>query len=621
MLKEISGPEDVRSLSYDELVVLSMEMRDVIVKTVNANGGHMASNLGIVELTIALHRVFDSPRDKIIFDISHQTYPHKLLTGRYPEFHTLRTRGGLSGFAELDESEHDILAAGHAGTAPAFSLGVALGTENQVACVVGDGSLTSGIAWEGLNNILAARPKNMMVILNDNGMSISENMGWLATWRDRFLSHLRSQLETDGDFRVFTDAAERLAQKVPFGEIGLELMKATKGTIERAILPSIGTAWEEMGFAYLGPVNGHDIAEIETILRQAQGIKGKVPFVHVLTRKGRGYPPAEQDPRRFHQPTSPKGATWSGVFADTLIELMRDDDRIRAISAAMLDGTGLTRVQEAYPDRVLDVGIAEQAAVSVAAGMARQGLRPVVCLYSTFFQRAIDQLLHDVALNGLPVVFGIDRAGLVGQDGKTHHGVFDLSLSRLAPGVVVASPSNEAELARLLATALRAEVPFVIRYPRGEPPGVEVPEKKENLAIGTWLPVGQLPAAPEAWIVATGSMVSEAVKAAEILNQEGKVVGVLNALYIKPVDKKRIRSSISPDSPGPSLVVVEENVGCGGLGAAVMEAVAEMNPTFPPRVRLVNVGDRFVPHGSASELKEMVGLTADKIAQACREVT
>jgi len=479
ILGRIDGPADLRVLTEEQLKTLAAECRDVMIGTITKTGGHLASNLGVVELTLALHRAFDSPKDRIVWDTSNQCYTHKLVTGRRDRFASIRTPGGLSGFAEPLESEHDTLAAGHAGTGLSYAVGMALALQNDpglpyVVAVVGDGALTSGPSYEALNNIVHLNPKRLIVVFNDNGWSISENVGWLAHWRNRFVLNPK--------YQKLTEAGQKLLSKVPHGNHAWKLARKIKTSVESLFLPNV--IWEEMGLHYVGPVDGHDFKELSEALARVREIShdGTPVVLHALTHKGRGYTLAEENPCKFHQPGTPSPAagagaslTYSQVFARTLVELMEKDDRIVAISAAMLVGTALTEIQKRFPDRVYDVGIAEEHAVIMAAGMAKEGWKPVVCIYSTFLQRSFDQIIHDVCLQNLPVVFGVDRAGFVGDDGKTHHGVFDVAYMRSVPNMIVAAPKDENELADLLRTAIAAQRPFAIRYPRGF--GLGVPDE------------------------------------------------------------------------------------------------------------------------------------------------
>ena len=470
LLDQIDAPDDLKALSHDELTQVAQDVRDTIISVITERGGHLASNLGVVELTLALHRVFDSPNDSLVWDTTNQTYTHKLVTGRRDEFQNIRLEGGLSGFGEPSESPHDTLCAGHAGTGLSIALGIAEGAANQrtgswTVAVVGDGAMTSGSSFEALNNIVHLNPEKFIVVLNDNGMSISENIGFLTNWRKRLITH--------PEFEAMIGRMRTLLRRMPKGDLAYELVRRFKTGLAGLIVPTM--LWTEMGFQYLGPVDGHDFKQLEETLRQARNAKRRVPLVHVVTHKGHGYEPAEDDPVKFHQPSSPLGEgpaapTYSKVFAQTLARVMRDDESVVGISAAMLEGTGLVDVRSEFPDRVFDVGIAEQHAVSLAAGMASNGLNPFVSIYSTFLQRAFDQVVHDICISNLPVTLIADRAGIVGEDGKTHHGAFDLSYLRCLPNAVVAAPMDENELQHLIYTAYRHRGPFAIRIARELPP-------------------------------------------------------------------------------------------------------------------------------------------------------
>ena len=622
ILESVSSPDDLKRVPQADLPELAAEIRELIISTVSRNGGHMASNLGVVELTIALHRLFDSPTDCIIFDISHQAYAHKILTGRAAGFEKIRTSEGYSGYFEPSESPHDVLALGHAGCGPSIALGIAhakrmRGEEGYVVCVVGDGSLTSGLAYEGLSNIVALNPPNLMVVLNDNGMAISENVGWLAKWRDRWLPRLRDGLELDDDFQTLERVTERLAPKVPFGEFMLSLGRGLKGAMQKAIIPEIGMVWDELGFNYLGPVGGHDIDELLQVVTGARQYSDKVPFLHVLTKKGYGWDPATEEPVRYHQPGPPQRGVrkqlYSEYFAGVLAEEMASDERVVAISAAMLEGTGLVKVKERFPDRVFDVGICEQQAVSMAAGMARAGLRPVVCIYSTFLQRAFDQIMHDVCMNDLPVVFAIDRAGLVGQDGKSHHGLYDLAYMRIPPNMVVAVPRDEVEMGRLLHTALHQDRPFALRFPKGEVSGVRMPEDRRLTPIGT---AEVLQEGKGICLAAVGELVHTALAAGETLAREGIEVQVVNVRFIKPVDDALVQELCDNFT---DVVVLEEGTSVGGVAAALLEAIARLRGSGP-RVHQLAAGDIFPGHGEQDELRRLLGLDEAAVAHKVRTI-
>jgi len=629
LLETIKSPTDLKRVPVQDLPALAEEIRQLIISTVNCNGGHMASNLGVVEITIALHRLFDSPTDHIIFDVSHQSYAHKILTGRAVNFANIRTSEGYSGYFDPSESEHDVLALGHAGCGPSLALGLALGAklkgeESYQVCVIGDGSLTSGLAYEGLSNIIAQNPKNLMVILNDNGMAISQNVGWLAKWRGKWLPNLRAELELDSDFQQFESITEKLAPKVPLGPLALSLGKGIKSALQKSIIPDIGHVWDEMGFNYLGPVDGHNITEIMETVSRAWQNSDKVPFLHIITNKGQGWEPAAEDPTLYHQPgppeEGPKKPTYSKIFSQALLQIMAEDQRVVAISAAMLEGTGLVAVKEVFPDRVFDVGICEQHAVSMAAGMARAGMKPVVDIYSTFMQRAFDQVMHDVCLNELPVVFALDRAGIVGQDGKTHHGLYDLAYMRIPPNMTVAVPKDENEMRHLLWTALHGSGAWSIRFPRGEAYGVALDDRMKPITVGT---AEVMRDGKDICLAAVGESVYAAVDAAEELEKHDIHPEVVNIRYIKPVDEDLVSELLDDFS---HVWVIEEGTSIGGVASAMMEAIAQAkerrNKQQDNRLRVhsISVGDIFPDHGEIPELRQKFGLDAHGIAQQVIDV-
>jgi len=624
ILETINSPADLKKVAMQDLPALAEEIRQLIISTVSRNGGHMASNLGVVELTIALHRLFNSPTDRIIFDVSHQAYTHKILTGRAVGFENIRTSQGYSGYFEPSESEHDVLALGHAGGGPSLALGLAVGArmkgdKGYFVCVIGDGSLTSGLAYEGLSNIIAQNPRNLMVILNDNGMSISRNVGWLAKWRDQWLPHLRAQLELDRDFQQFENITESLAPKVPLGPLALSLGKGIKSAIQKSLIPEIGHFWDEMGLNYLGPVDGHNITELVEVIDRARQYSDKVPFIHGLPNKGQGWAPATENPTLYHQPgplkTGEKKPTYSQVFSQALLDIMREDPSVVVISAAMLEGTGLVAVKEVFPDRVFDVGICEQHAVSMAAGMARAGLKPVVCIYSTFLQRAFDQIMQDVCLNELPVVFALDRAGVVGQDGKTHHGLYDLAYMRIPPGMTVAIPKDENEMRNLLWTALHESKPWSIRFPRGEVFGVPLDEEMRPISTGTAEVIRE---GKYICLAAVGEAVYAALDAAKELEQYDLKPQVVNVRFIKPVDEALVEELLDNFA---HVWVIEEGTSVGGVTSALLEAITQtkerrhIHKDDILRVYSISVGDTFPDHGEISELRERFGLDAHSIAQ------
>ena len=521
LLDRIDSPEDLKGLNYRELAQVAKESRQAIISVITERGGHLASNLGVVELTLALHRVFDSPKDSIVWDTTNQTYTHKLVTGRREGFQAIRLEGGLSGFGEPNESPHDTLCAGHAGTGLSIALGIAEGAAKRedgswTIAVVGDGAMTSGSSFEAVNNIVHLNPERLVVILNDNGMSISENIGFLTNWRKRLITH--------PEYQAMVGRVRRISKKVPTGELMYRLVKRLNTGLAGAIVPTM--FWTEMGFQYLGPVDGHNFKQLEQTLRQAMKSTGSVPLIHVVTHKGHGYEPAEDDPVKFHQPSSPLGdgsgaPTYSKVFAQTLSRIMRDDDGVVGISAAMLEGTGLAEVRGEFPDRVFDVGIAEQNAVSMAAGMASHGLKPFVSIYSTFLQRAFDQVVHDVCLQNLPVGLIADRAGIVGEDGKTHHGAFDISYLRCLPNAVVAAPRDENQLQHLVYTAYKYQGPFAIRIARGAAVGAELDGELKELPLGKGAVIRE---GQDVVVFALGKSTSAALAAAEELERARRVL-------------------------------------------------------------------------------------------------
>ncbi len=608
LLDKIDSPSDLRTLTHDELSQVAQEVRDTIISVITERGGHLASNLGVVELTLALHRVFESPKDSIVWDTTNQTYTHKLVTGRRDEFKDIRLEGGLSGFGEPNESPHDTLCAGHAGTGLSIALGVAEGAENRgveswTIAVVGDGAMTSGSSFEALNNIVHLNPERLIVVLNDNGMSISENIGFLTNWRKRLITHPESQ--------AMVERMRSLSKKVPTGEMMYRLAKRVYTGVEGLVVPTM--FWTEMGFQYLGPIDGHDFKQLEETFRQAMKPTGSVPLVHVVTHKGRGYEPAEDDPVKFHQPSSPLGdssgaPTYSKVFAQTITNIMKKDKSVVGISAAMLEGTGLADVRQEFPDRVFDVGIAEQHAVSMAAGMASVGLNPFVSIYSTFLQRAFDQVVHDVCLQNLPVKIIADRAGIVGEDGKTHHGSFDLTYLRCLPNAIVAAPMDENELQHLVYTAYKYDGPFAIRIARGTAVGTPMDSNLKELPIGKGRMVRE---GSDVAIFALGKSASAALTAAEELSKHGISCGVYDPIFVKPLDTDLLTEAARSTR---RIVTVEENVLAGGFGSAVLEALAEAG-LDDVSVHRVGMPDLFVEHGTAADQRHQLQLDAEGIAE------
>jgi 1-deoxy-D-xylulose-5-phosphate synthase len=619
LLETVRSPADLRSMSREQLQQLAAEIRETIIETLSRTGGHLASNLGTVELTIALHTVWQTPQDKIVWDTGHQAYAHKLLTGRLEQFGTLRQYGGISGFLRRDESEYDVWGAGHAGTAISAALGFAKardlrGSNERVVAVVGDAALTAGMALEALNNAAEAKT-DLTVVLNDNEMSIAENVGALAT----FLSRLRAQ--------PWYQRAEHRAKEVLEGLPGKAriLAKHARGLkhgITHIVAPeNTGAIFEEMGFEYIGPLDGHDIDLLIDVFSHAKELKGPV-LIHVITVKGKGYEFSEADARKYHGVTpfcvhdgkmekKAGGETYTQVFADELIRIAEENPKVVGITAAMPDGTGLVKFQEKFPERYFDVGIAEQHAVTFAAGLAAEGMVPVAAIYSTFLQRAFDQVLHDVAIQNLHVVLALDRGGLVGDDGATHHGVFDLSYLRLIPNVVIMAPKDGDELRAMLRFAVAHDGPVAIRYPRGSVPAMDWGVSDSPIELGKAEIVRE---GSDAVIFAIGSMVATAFAAVQQLEQEGMRVALVNARFAKPLDKATI---LRFAQRVPRFVLVEENTVCGGFGAAVLELLAHEG-IADVQVKHLGVPDEFIEHGSVDILRRLAGLSAEHIVEAVR---
>ncbi len=608
-LEKINSPEDIKKLSSEELEILASEVRELIVETVKKTGGHLASSLGVVELTIALLRIFSPPKDEVVWDVGHQSYPYKILTDRRERFHTLRQYGGISGFPSVKESPYDAFGTGHSSTSISAALGIKLGKklkgeEGHVIAVIGDGALTAGEAYEGLNNA-GQIGEDLIVILNDNEMSISKNIG--------AISNYLTKISTGETLRRAKERLENVTKKI-FGEKVYKGLKRVEDLLVKGLFPP-GMLFEELGFRYVGPIDGHDIETLTVTLKNVSKMKGPT-LVHVLTKKGKGYQPAEEQPDKFHgvspAVTSERKVipTYTQIFSQTLLEIAERDKDVVAITAAMPSGTGLDRFRERFPERYFDVGIAEQHAVTFAAGLAKKGLKPIVAIYSTFLQRAYDQIVHDVALQELPVVFAVDRAGLVGEDGATHHGVFDLAYLRHIPNLVVAAPKDEEELRHLLFTAVRSGKPFAVRYPRGKGYGIPLREPLKEIPLGSW---EILKEGKDVAILATGWTVHQAMKAAEFLEEKGVKATVVNARFIKPLDEEVLSEVIKTHE---FIFTVEENTVVGGFGSAVDEFVSpECN------VKVINIGipDKFVEHGEQSLLRRLVGIDSEGIAKTVLE--
>lgn len=606
ILDRIDAPQDLKGLTLEEAEQVADEVRETIISVITERGGHLASNLGVVELTLALHRVFDSPNDSLVWDTTNQLYTHKLVTGRRDEFQDIRLAGGLSGFGEPMESEHDTLCAGHAGTGLSIALGIAQsavnrGSEEWTVAVVGDGAMTSGSSFEALNNIVHLNPERMIVILNDNGMSISENIGFLTNWRKRLITH--------PEFQSMIERMKSISQRVPTGELMYRIVKRFNTGLAGLIVPTM--FWTEMGFQYLGPIDGHDLKALEQTLGQAMDSRGAVPLIHVVTHKGHGYELAEEDPVKFHQPSSPLGSgsgapTYSKVFSETLSEIMREDESVVGISAAMLEGTGLVDVMQEFPERVFDVGIAEQHAVSMAAGMSSNGMKPFVSIYSTFMQRAFDQILHDICLQNLDVTLIADRAGIVGEDGKTHHGAFDITYLRCLPNAVVAAPRDENHLQHLIYTAYKYDGPFAIRIARGEAVGVPRDAELRELPIGKGEVIME---GEDVAIFALGKSNSAAVEAADQLAEYGISCAVVDPVYAKPLDTALI---FEVARKAGQIVTVEENVLAGGFGSAVLEVLKDAG-LDDVAVHRIGMPDAFIEHGTAADQRQQLRLDAQGI--------
>jgi 1-deoxy-D-xylulose-5-phosphate synthase len=616
LLDDIHSPADLRKLPRAKLPQLAAEIRTLIVDVVARTGGHLASSLGAVEIAIAVHYVFDTPRDKVIWDVGHQAYAHKILTGRRDAFGSLRQHGGLSGFTRRSESPYDSFSTGHSGTSISAGLGMACANflkkeDAKVVAVIGDGSLTAGLAYEGLNQAGGILKRDLIVILNDNEMSISRNVGALSSFLSRTFSAKKLQ-ELRRELGFFFKKLPRIGEDI------YQLAKRTEESFKSFVTP--GMLFEAFNFEYFGPINGHKIDHLIDILNNIKYIREPV-LLHVTTTKGKGYGPAEKNPVYFHgcarfdaktgtcRESKPRAATYTEVFGRTLVELAQMDPRLVAVTAAMPEGTGLSAFAQLYPDRFFDVGIAEQHAVTFAAGLAAEGFRPVVAIYSTFLQRAYDQILHDVCLERLPVILALDRGGLVGEDGATHHGVFDFSYLRSLPNMVVMAPRDENELRRMMLTALRHDGPIAFRYPRGAavggPPG----------AAATAIAIGEaevLTDGSDLVLMAIGAAVMEALSARELLAQQGVQATVVDGRFVKPLDA---RLAVELARRIPRVLTIEENVRQGGFGSAVLEAFSDagLNTVTVERIGLP---DAFVEHGPQAVLRGKYGLDAAGIAQA-----
>jgi len=621
ILDKISSPQDLKGLSREELELLADEIRSFILQELSPVGGHLASSLGVVELTVALHTVFNTPEDRIIWDVGHQCYPHKILTGRRDTFNTIRQKGGLSGFPKRSESPYDAFGAGHSSTSISAGLGMAVARDlekgnRKIVCVIGDGSMTAGLAFEGLNHA-GHLDKDLLVVLNDNEMSISKNVGALSAYLSRLMtgniySHWRK------------DFAEMMRSIPSLGEKIAKFAKRVEEHVKGFISP--GMLFEELNFTYVGPIDGHNLEYMLGAFTNVAKFRKPV-LLHVVTCKGKGFAPAEKLPTTFHGvgPFDPfdgtrksaesSAPTYTEVFREAIVELAEKNDRIVAITAAMPEGTGLDLFRERFPDRFFDVGIAEQHAVTFAAGLAAEGFIPIVAVYSTFMQRAYDQVVHDVALQDLPVILALDRAGIVGADGPTHHGSFDFSYLRHIPGMTIFAPSEESELRDALATAVALGRPAAIRYPRGKAAGVDISGPPEILPLGKGRMISGEPKNPGILILSAGAVLSIASEAAELARKEDIQASVFDVRYIKPLDREAI---LSLCSAAKGIVTIEENALAGGFGSSIIELLIDEGVALPP-IHRVGLPDTFISHGSQDLLRDEVGLSAEGILQAVRQ--
>jgi 1-deoxy-D-xylulose-5-phosphate synthase len=617
ILDHINGPADIKGLSLNELKVLAGEIRARIIDQVQKSGGHLAPSLGVVELTLALHNVFSCPKDQIVWDVGHQTYAHKLITGRREKFDTLRKYKGISGFPRRAESPFDAFDTGHSSTSISAALGIAVAGrlkkgDGKVIAVIGDGSLTAGLAYEGLNQA-GDMDQDLIVVLNDNGMSIAPNVGAISTFLSRALSGKA--------YQTFRKDVERFLKSVPgFGADLLDFARRSEESFKAFSTP--GMLFEAFKFNYIGPVDGHRLDRLMDTFSAVAKLEGPI-LVHVLTKKGKGYTPAEENPSHYHgvgaikpksdKPPPPSPPSYTSVFGKAMVELARKDPSVVAITAAMPEGTGLQPFAEALPERFFDVGIAEQHAVTFAAGLAVSGFRPVVAIYSTFLQRAFDQVVHDVCLTSLPVVFAMDRGGIVGEDGATHQGLLDMSFLRCVPNLSLMAPADENELRHMLFSALGHDGPVAIRYPRGKGLGVKLDGAFKKLP---WGKAELRRQGEDIALIGIGRDVAVCEAAAEILAQRGVEAAVVNARFTKPLDEKLICELAEKCG---RLVTVEENEAAGGFGSAVLEALSRRG-LFGVKTRCIAVQDTFVEHGPQAQLRHDYGLDAEAVVQAALEL-
>lgn len=620
VLQKVNFPQDLKTLNIAELNTLAQEIRDLIISTVASSGGHLASSLGAVELALALHFVFNTPQDKIIWDVGHQSYAHKIITGRKDLFSSLRQQGGISGFPRREESVYDVFNVGHSGTSISVAAGFAQakclkGENDKIIAVIGDGSMTTGMAFEALNWAGDSK-KDMIIVLNDNEMSISPNVGALSSYLNRIMTgHRVTKLRAD---------VKGFLKNIPgIGEHIIRLSQQIEESLKTFVVP--GALFEELGFTYVGPLEGHRLDFLIKNFENVRDMEGSV-LVHVLTKKGKGYKFAEENPLDYHgispfdaatgKPPAPANAlpTYTEIFGKTIVELSQKDQRIVAITAAMCEGTGLDKFKELFPRRFYDVGIAEQHAVTFAAGLAVEGFIPVVAIYSTFLQRAYDQILHDVCLQKLPVVFAVDRAGIVGEDGATHQGIFDYAYLRSIPHMIVMAPKDENELRHMLKTATESGSPAALRYPRGKGVGVGLDQELKPIKIGK----GEVLRKGSALaVLAIGATVYPALAAAEKMAAQGVSVEVINARFVKPLDSALLLKTASSFK---KMIIVEENVLQGGFGSAVLELFAEKG-VKGLQIKRLGIPDEFVEHATQAQLRHKYSLDEDGILRAIKQMT
>ncbi|MCM1046145.1 MAG: 1-deoxy-D-xylulose-5-phosphate synthase [Candidatus Gastranaerophilales bacterium] len=614
LLEQIERPNDIKKLAKSDYGTLAEEIREFLIEKISVTGGHLGSNLGAVELTMALHLSLNLPEDKIIWDVGHQSYTHKLLTGRKDGFDCLRQFHGMSGFPKRKESKYDAFDTGHSSTSISAGLGLVMardikGEKTTIVSVIGDGSLTGGMAYEALNNA-AKLETNFIVVLNDNNMSISENVGGVS----KYLNNIR----TASSYLDLKEGIYNVLMGTPGGDSVVSKIRKAKSSVKQLVIP--GMFFEDMGITYLGPVDGHSIPALTKVLREAKRVKGTV-LVHVITQKGKGYGPAERHPARFHGaepfdietgiPSHPRTvANYTDIFSTVMCKLGQRDERVVAITAAMPDGTGLKRFRNMYPDRFFDVGIAEEHAVTFAAGLAAGGLKPIVAVYSSFLQRAYDQIIHDVCIQNLPVVFAIDRAGLVGSDGETHQGIFDLTYLSGIPNMHICAPKNKWELSDMLKFAVELNAPVAIRYPRGNAyAGLKAYRAPIELGKAEWI--------YREWeiaLFAVGSMVKTAEEVREKLKSQGYSVSLINARFVKPLDEEAVLEACKDHR---MIVTMEENVKCGGFGERVMDCLNQ-NGLHNPCIN-ISIPDAYVEHGNVELLKQEIGIDAESIVKRIRE--